>query len=480
MGFDRRTLSWFIFVGIILAGFTAEPTRMGAGETKKKPNIILIMADDLGYGDLGSYGQTKIKTPFLDKLSAQGMRFKTHYSGSPVCAPSRCVLMTGLHSGHAFIRDNKATGKEGQYPIPADTVTIAKVLKGLGYVTGMIGKWGLGMFDTTGDPMKQGFDFFFGYNCQAHAHNHYPTYLYRNDQRFNLEGNTGADTGKTHSHELFEEEALKFVRKNKDQPFFLYLPFTIPHLALQATENSLAEYRGVFEETPYKGKAYRHHATPRAALAAMITRMDRTVGKLMELLEELGIDKNTLVLFTSDNGPAEPGFGGVDSVFFRSASIFRGFKGSAFEGGLRVPMIAKWTGMISAGKTVDMPTAHQDFFPTLAELAGAKIPGKIDGLSLVPTLLGEGKQKTREYLYFEFPGYGGQQAVRLGNWKALRQGMQKGNLELQLFDLEKDPGESTNVAKNHPDVMARIEEILRREHVRSEVFPIKALDGKKK
>src|SRR5262249_7707633 len=297
-----------------------------------------ILADDLGYGDLGCYGQKKIKTPNLDKMAAQGLRFTQHYAGNAVCAPSRCVLMTGKHSGHAYIRNNTEMKPAGQQPIPADTVTIARLLRGAGYVTSLIGKWGLGMHDSSGDPQKQGFDHVFGYYCQRHAHNHYPTFLWRNAQKVPLAGNPGAATGEQHSHDLFEQEALDFIRKNKDKPFFLYLPFTIPHVALQVPQDSLAEYKGKWEDPPYKGgKNYQPHEYPRAAFAAMVTRMDRTVGRILDLLRALDLDDDTIVIFSSDNGPVGDGVGGSHSIFFSSAGVLRGFKGSLFEGGVRVP-----------------------------------------------------------------------------------------------------------------------------------------------
>jgi arylsulfatase len=410
---------------------------LSAGETRK-PNIIYILADDLGYGELGCYGQKKIKTPNLDRLAAHGLRFTQHYAGNAVCAPSRCVLMTGKHSGHAQIRNNSETKPDGQLPIAPDTATIARLLKGIGYVTGMIGKWGLGMHDSTGDPQKQGFDHFFGYYCQRHAHNHYPTFLWRNAEKVPLEGNPGKATGKQHSHDLFEKEALDFIRKNKEKPFFLYLPFTIPHVALQVPEDSLAEYKGKWDDPPYKGgKGYQPHDHPRAAYAAMVTRMDRTIGRILELLHELDLDDDTIVIFSSDNGPTHDGAGGSDSLFFLSAGVLRGFKGSLFEGGVRVPMIVRWPRRIRPGRTTDHISGFQDVLPTLCDIAGAKAPKDIDGISMLPTILNKGEQKKHDFLYWEFPGYGGQQAVRLGDWKAIRQNMHKGNMKLQLFDLAK-------------------------------------------
>jgi arylsulfatase len=445
---------------------------------ERRPNIVFIVADDLGFGDLGCYGQDKIRTPAIDRLATEGMRFKQFYSGSPVCAPSRCVLMTGKHSGHAYIRSNSEVQPEGQRPIPADTVTIASILKRLGYRTGAIGKWGLGPFGSSGDPLKHGFDFFFGYNCQRHAHNFYPTFIYRNDQRVPLEGNTGGATGKQYTHDLMEVEALEFIRKHQKDPFFLYLPFTIPHLALQVPEDSLNEYKGKFEETPYKGKAYQHHDTPRAAYAAMITRLDRTVGRIMDLLKSLSLDENTIVFFTSDNGAGASGTAGLDTLFFGSKGKLRAFKGSVHEGGLRVPMIVRWPGKIPAGKTTDHLGAFQDVLPTLCEAAGAVMPADTDGISFLPVCQGKA-QKAHPYLYFEYFGGGGQQAVRMGEWKAVRTDLlKKGVTKLQLFNLAKDEGETTDVAAQHPDIVARIERIMQEAHAPSELFPIPALDKK--
>jgi arylsulfatase len=449
-----------------------------AGEPRR-PNIIYILADDLGYADLGCYGQKKIKTPNLDKMAAQGLRFTQHYAGNDVCAPSRCVLMTGKHSGHAQIRNNSETKPDGQQPIAADTVTIARLLRAAGYVTGMIGKWGLGMHDSTGDPQKQGFDHFFGYYCQRHAHNHYPTFQWRNAKQVPLEGNPGKATGKQHAHDLFEKEALDFIRKNQDKIFFLYLPFTIPHVALQVPDDSLAEYKGTWDDPPYLGKkGYQPHEHPRAAYAAMITRMDRTIGRILDLLRELGLGDDTIVIFSSDNGPTHDGVGGSDSIFFNSAGVLRGFKGSLFEGGVRVPMIVYWPRRTRPGRTSDHISGFQDVMPTLCEIAGAKTPKDIDGISFLPTLTGKGEQKTHDFLYWEFPGYGGQQAVRMGEWKAIRQNMHKGNTTLQLFNLAKDVGETTDVAAANPAIVERMLAIMREQHTPSQLFPFKAINGK--
>lgn len=460
-----------------------------AKTTARPPNIIFILADDLGYGDLGSYGQKKIRTPNLDRMAAEGMRFTQFYAGSPVCAPSRCVLMTGKHGGHAFIRNNREVQPEGQWPIPASEVTIPELLKSKGYATGGFGKWGLGFIGSEGAPHKQGFDLFYGYNCQREAHNFYPDHLWRNDERIKLEGNDRGLTGKHYSHDLIEAEALKFIRDNKDKPFFLYAPFTIPHLALQVPEDSLAEYVGKWDDPPYDGKrGYLPHPAPRAAYAAMVTRLDRSVGRILALIKELGLDENTIVMFSSDNGGAFgevtkdfeflPGrMGGTDYLFFGSTANFRAFKGSVHEGGIRVPFIARWPGKIKTGAVSDLPAAFYDLAPTFCEIAGGAAPKGADGISILPTLTGKGRQRRHEFLFWDFNGYGGQQAVRMGDWKGVRKNLHQGNTSIELYNLANDIGEKNDVAAKHPDIVKRIEKIMIEQHQPSEIFPIKVLDG---
>jgi arylsulfatase len=444
-----------------------------------KPNIVFILADDLGFRDLGCYGQTKIHTPSIDKLAAEGMRLTRAYCGNAVCAPSRCCLMTGKHPGHAFVRDNRQWKEKvqwsGQIPLPENTPTLPRWLKEHGYVTGAAGKWGLGAPENTGDPQKQGLDHFFGYYCQAHAHNHYPAYVYRDGAKVALDGNDGSVTGKQFTQDLFEAEGLSFIRAHKDQPFFLYLPFTVPHLAIQVPEDSLAEYRGKFEEKPYRGKAYQPHETPRAGYAAMVTRMDRSVGRIMDLLKELGLDEKTLVIFSSDNGPVGD-YAGSDNVFFASRGDLHGWKGSLYEGGIRTPFIARWPGKIKAGTTSDVQTAFWDVLPTLCEVAGGPAPMATDGISILPTLLGQKQTHKHDFLYWEFPSYGGQQAVHLGDWKGVRQNLQKGPSPIELYDLAGDPNETKNVAAGHPDVVERIDALMKREHVPSAIFPLPSVD----
>lgn len=461
-----------------------------ASKERRKPNIIYLLADDLGYGELGCYGQKWIKTPSIDRIAAEGLRFTQHYSGTAVCAPSRCVLMTGKHTGHAYIRNNgNPKGPQfdrlrakygcqfpGQNPIPDSEVTIAEILKAQGYATGACGKWGLGQWGTTGDPNRQGFDLFYGYNCQRHAHSHYPRYLWRNGGKEMLEGNDRTLTGKQYSQDLFIKEACQFIRANKDRPFFLYMPFIIPHLSIQVPEQTLNEYKGRIPEAPYTHRGYLQHPFPRAGYAAMITHMDRGIGQIMKLVTELGLDEDTLVMFSSDNGPTYNRLGGSDSDFFASAGPLRGLKGSLYEGGIRVPMVARWPGRIKPGTVTDHVSAFWDVLPTLCDVAGAPKPKDIDGISFAPTLLGRREQKAHEYLYWEFPAYGGQQVVRLGNWKGVRQGMQKGNMKIELYDLAKDVGEKTDVAAEHPKIVGRIRKIMREARVPSKLFRFKALD----
>ena len=426
-----------------------------------RPNIVYILADDLGWGELGSYGQEKIETPHLDRMAREGMRFLQHYAGAPVCAPSRCVLMTGMHSGHATVRDNMEHKPEGQEPLLEADVTIGDVLQGAGYATGCFGKWGLGFPGSVGDPLHQGFDRFYGYNCQRHAHNFYPRYLWSDDQRVTLEGNERGVTGEQYSHDLIAEAALAFIRASRERPFFCYVPFTIPHLALQVPEETLARYRGRWEDPPYEGQSYQPHPTPRAAYAAMITHMDASVGDILDLLVELELDRDTLVIFTSDNGTTHLKKQ-VDYDFFESTGGLRGLKGSVYEGGLRVPMIARWPGRIAPGTSSDHVSGFQDVLPTLAELAGAETPDDIDGISFLPTLLGRSQdQREHDYLYWDFPGYGGQLALRAGRWKALRRGLRREpDASLELYDLQADVGEQRDVAAEHPELAARLGALL--------------------
>jgi arylsulfatase A-like enzyme len=435
----------FLSIAVILG----VPSWADAG-AKIKPNIIFILADDLGYGDLGCYGQEKIRTPELDRLAARGLRFRQFYAGSTVCAPSRCSLMTGLHTGHCRVRGNGTT------PLRPEDTTIASVLKQAGYTTGLIGKWGLGEAGSTGVPTRQGFDYFFGYLNQVHAHNYYPDFLWRNEEKVAISGNVVKNNvalkKAVYSPDLFTREAMDFISKNKECPWFLYLAYILPHAN---NERGRAEKNGmeVPSDAPYSAEDW---PQPQKNHAAMITYLDREVGRIVQHLKNLGLDEETIIIFTSDNGPHREG--GADPSFFRSAGPLRGFKRSLHEGGIRVPMIVCWPGRIRPDQETDQVGAFWDVLPTLAELAGAKSSKGLDGISLVPTLVGKQQKQQHDFLYWEFHERGFQQGVRAGNWKALRA---LPGAPLKLYDLRTDLGETTNVAASHPEVIARIETYMR-------------------
>jgi len=462
--------------------FSGMSSLAGCGEAGRKPNIILILADDLGYNELGCYGQKKIRTPHIDRLAAEGMRFTQFYSGSPVCAPSRSVLMTGQHTGHTHVRDNKEIGSwesfNGQLPLPEETTTLAGMLKAGGYATAAIGKWGLGYPGSPGDPNNQGFDFFYGYNCQRHAHNYYPEFLWKNDSKVTLEGNSRGLTGKQYAPDLMEEQALDFIRANESAPFFMYFATPIPHLALQAPDDSLNESGALGDDPAYAGnRGYLPHEQPRAAYAAMVTRMDRSVGRMMSLLKELHIDQDTIVLFVSDNGPTY--LGGYDREFFEGAGGLRSHKGYLYEGGIRVPLIARWPEKIKAGEVSSFNGAFQDIMPTLLEIAGAPQARNIDGISFGPELLGKAGQKEHPSLYMEFPSYGGQQMLRSQNWKAVRQNLLKQpDAAIELYDLDSDPGETRDLSDENPKIVAKLWAMMIEARTTSAEFPFPALDDK--
>jgi len=474
---DRRSR----FLSPVAAAFGATLLAGACANETRPPNIVLIMADDLGYAELGCYGQEKIRTPRIDQMAVEGMRFTDHYSGSAVCAPSRCILLTGQHSGHAFIRDNGEMPTEGQRAIPDGTETMAEVLARAGYRTGAFGKWGLGGPDSEGEPNRQGFEQWLGYLCQRHAHNHYPRYLWKNGEKIELEGNDRGLIGEQFSHDLFTEGAIDFLREDDGRPFFLYVPYAVPHLAIQVPDDSLAEYEGQWDDPPYEGgKGYLPHPSPRAGYAAMVTRMDRDVGAILDLLKEMGHGKDTLVIFTSDNGPTYRRLGGSDSDFFASAGEFRGLKGSLHEGGIRVPMIAHWPGRVPAGATSDHVSASWDFLATFADLADLEQSTGGDGLSMAPTLLASGSQPAHPYLYWEFPAYSGQQAIRVGDLKAIRKKQKKPAGKrgaLELYDLAKDPGETTDLATLYPEDAAEMAHLMATARTPSAEFPFPALDG---
>jgi arylsulfatase A-like enzyme len=449
---------WSAAVGLVL--FLTCPARTAEGS--RPPNILFILADDLGYGDLGCYGQKQVRTPHLDRLAAEGMRFTQCYAGSTVCAPSRCCLMTGLHTGHGRVRGNALV------PLGPEDGTVAEVLRRAGYRTGLVGKWGLGEAGSTGVPNRKGLDYFFGYLNQRHAHNYYPDYLWRNEEKVPLEGNVVEDNVATkrarYSPDLFTAEALAFLQRHRRQPFFLYLASTLPHAN---NERGRAEGNGMevpsdapYSDTPWPQVEKNH--------AAMITRLDSDVGRVLKRLKELGLEGNTVVFFSSDNGPHKEG--GADPAFFHSAGPLRGHKRDLYEGGIRVPMIVRWPGKVRAGATSDQVWAFWDFLPTAAELAGAKAPAGLDGISVVPTLLGTSGQKPHPPLYWEFHERGFRQAVRLGDWKAVR--LRPGG-PLELYDLGKDVGEKDDVAARHPEVVADIESYLKTARTESPDWPVR-------
>jgi arylsulfatase len=491
----------------VAAGLMPIACTTQTGDNHQKPNIIYILADDLGYADLGCYGQGKIKTPNMDKLAENGMRFMQNYSGSPVSAPSRCVTFTGLHTGHSYIRGNdemRERGEvwsheamladpylEGQRPLSAGTVTFPLLLQKAGYTTGCVGKWGLGYPGSEGTPNKMGFDFFYGYNCQRQAHTYFPPFLYRNEEREYLPNkllipgtklDEGADpydeksyakyTQVSYSCDLMYDEILKFVESNKDSPFFLAWTTPLPHVALQAPERWVKYYVEEFgDEEPYLGnKGYFPCRYPHATYAAMISYWDEQIGGLIAKLKELGLYENTIIMFTSDNGPTFNG--GTDSPWFDSAKPFKSNQGwgksNLREGGIRVPLIVSWDKKIKAGTQNNHICASWDVMPTVCELAGIE-SAPTDGISFVSALMGK-KQQAHEYLYWEFPESGGQKAVRMGKWKGLILDIKKeGEGDLQLFDLEKDPREQNNIAPEHPDIVGQIRDIMKKAHTKAEV-----------
>lgn len=446
----QRLLVSLVFLSLV-AGLVAAPA------TPSRPNIIFILSDDLAQGDVGVYGQKLIQTPRLDRMAKEGTRYTQAYCGTAVCAPSRTSLMTGLHSGRAPVRGNwEIAGGEGQLPLPADTVTVAELLKGVGYATGVMGKWGMGMFDTTGSPLKQGFDRFFGYNCQRHAHSYFPTYLYRDDKRFDLPGNDGVGVGQTFAQNLIQADVLQWVRAQKDQPFFLFYAITLPHGRHEIDDV------GIYADKPW---------TPQQkAYAAQVTRLDRDVGQLLDLLGELKIDDRTLVMLAGDNGSSFAPESEFGKLFEQANNGLRGYKRGLYEGALRQAAIARWPGVVPAGRVADGPWAFWDFLPTAAELAGAKVPAgfKPDGLSLVSYLKG-GDAPRRDYFYWELHEQRPIQAVRFGQWKAVRNGHDR---PIELFDLSVDAGESNNLATSKPELVARAEALMKTAHVPDPNWPL--------
>lgn len=426
-----------------------------SGYAVEKPNIIFVMADDLGYNDLGCYGQKHIQTPHLDQMAREGMKFTDFYSGAPVCAPARSVLMTGQHTGHTTIRGNFGKGGvvglgggKGRVPLKESDIAISQVLQKAGYITGMTGKWGIGEPGTTGEVKRKGWDEFFGYVNQRRAHTYYPTYIWKNDQKFILEGNHNGQK-QQYTHDMFAEFALDFIERHQDKPFFLYLPYLIPH----------SDY-----EIP-SVEPYQHQTTwsqDEKVHAAMITRLDQDMGEMFALLKKLNIDEKTLVFFTSDNGAAKRWDGRFDS-----SGVLRGKKRDVYEGGIRVPMLVRWPGKISQQSVSSTPAWFPDIYPTLANLAGSRDSHQVDGLDIMPTLLGKNQNLEQRQLYWEFYEKGFKQAMRKGPWKAIRYA----GKPIEIYNLEKDLAEQHNVAAQHPEVVEVFERAFSRSRVPSEHWP---------
>lgn len=470
---------------------------------QKQPNVIYIYLDDMGYGELGAYGQQKIKTPNLDKMAAEGMRFTRHYAAAPVCAPSRASLMTGRHTGHSYIRGNYELGgfedstEGGQMPLPENTFTIAKLMQQAGYTTGAIGKWGLGMHDNTGNPNEQGFDYFYGFYCQKQAHNFYPTHLWENGKWDSLRNpfiyvhqklpiGTESDTafekfiGTDYAITKMAEKTQAYIKKNKDKPFFLYLPYTGPHVSLQAPKREVAKYIGQFLEQPYIGDkgGYAPNKYPLSTYAAMITYIDTQIGEIFTLLKDLHLDENTIVFFSSDNGPTFDA-GGVQTNYFNSTAGLRGRKMDLYEGGIRVPFIARWPSKIKAGTVSDLPSVQYDMMATLAQITQQKTP-KSDGISLLPTLLSKPQaQDNRPFLYFEFPEKTGQVAIIIGDWKGVKSNIKKNKKAAwELYNLKEDPREKVNVAASHAALIQQMDTILLASHQHPHIAEWDFIDGK--
>jgi len=489
-----RLIGTLLFLSII-------PTISLAQKLNAKPNIIYIYADDLGYGELGSYGQTKIKTPHLDQMAKEGMRFTQHYSGAPVCAPSRSILMTGKHAGHSYIRGNYELGgfadslEGGQMPLYEGAYTIARMLKERGYSTAMAGKWGMGVTGTTGSPLNHGFDYYYGYLDQKQAHNFYPTHLWENDRWdslnnhvFSVHGKidpktaTDADfekfRGKDYAPDKITQKALGFLEKNKEKPLFLYLAYPLPHLALQAPEEYVKKYIGQFDEKPYFGEnGYAPNKYPLSTYAAMITFLDDQVGIIMDKIKKLGLDENTIIMFSSDNGATFSA--GVDTKFFNSVSGLRGLKMDLYEGGIRVPFIARWPNKIKSNTVSDHVSGQFDILATLAEISGKKISNS-DGISLLPELTGRKQEQQKHgFLYFEYPENGGQLAVRIGDWKGVKRNVRKDpNGNWELFDLSKDRNEKTDISASNPGIIEQMNAIVKREHVHPHILDWEFIDPK--
>ena len=500
---SKRSTRFFIHQVVpTIAFMLCTALALAQTQTGKLPNIIYIYADDLGYGEPGCYGQQKIKTPNLDRMAKEGIRFTRHYAGAPVCAPSRAMLMTGKHAGHAYIRGNYELGgfsdeeEGGQMPLPEGIFTLPKMLKKAGYITGMAGKWGLGVTGTSGDPLLHGFDYYYGVLDQKQAHNFYPTHLWENSKWDSLSNpvisvHRPVDSAKAiqkdfdyfkgneYSIDKMTEKALGFIDRNKSKPFFLYLPLTLPHVSLQVPDPAVQQYIGQFNEKPYFGqKGYASHQHPLSAYAAMVSYLDKQVGMLLDKIRTLGLDSNTIIMFSSDNGPSVEG--GADPVFFNSSGGLRGTKRDVYEGGIRVPFIVRWQGMIQPNTVSGHISTQYDLLATLAELTHTRLDTKTDGISFLPALLGDSSaQEKHEYLYFEFPEKGGQVGIRFGNWKGVRTNVKKdAKAAWQLFDLSKDITETHDIAGKHPAIIKRMQAIQKEAHQHSHIRDWEFIDPK--
>lgn len=472
--------TYLFFIPFITIGFlTFAKAKNDTLRRNSRPNIIYILADDMGYGDLSSYGQRRFETPNIDRLAKEGIQFFQHYAGTSVCAPSRSVLMTGQHTGYTPIRGNSTGNKKPAF-LPDSTITVAELMKQAGYTTGAFGKWGLGPTGSEGDPNKQGFDEFYGYISQGLAHSYYPDFLMHNQQRIELNENQ-PDKKLKYSPELIQNKVLEFIDNNHQKPFFIYYPTTIPHAELTAPEEYMAKFRGkllpeksfngvAYGAPNYKRGGYESQPEGHAAFAAMITLLDNQVGEILDKLKAYGLDGNTLVIFTSDNGPHMEA--GADPEYFDSNGPFRGYKRDLYEGGIREPMLARWPDKIKPGTKTDHLSAFWDVMPTLAEIVNVKPPNDIQGISFLPTLLGKQKQKEHEYLYWEFHELGGRQAVRKDNWKYIvYNAMNKDKKNIALFNIQKDPGELENVAEQNTQIVKELQEVMDRSRVPSPQFP---------
>ncbi|MDR2921652.1 MAG: arylsulfatase [Tannerella sp.] len=465
-----RTADFIYLSGILLPVFVGCKEKKTSPEESTPLNVIYILADDLGYGDIGCYGQSIIKTPHLDRMATEGMLFTQHYAGCTVSAPSRASLMTGFHTGHTQIRGNKEVNPEGQTPMKGDTYTLAKLFKSKNYATGIFGKWGLGYPGSESEPNAMGFDEFYGYNCQREAHSYYPGHLWHNREKVEFPENV--DPGRqTYSHDLIHQQALQFIRNQKDAPFFAMLTYTLPHAELNLPHDSIYRmYENQFEEAPYdQSGSYFRSDKPRASFAAMVSQLDMYVGEIMDELRRQGLDKNTIIFFTSDNGPHQEG--GADPAFFNSGGPLKGVKRDLYEGGIRVPLLVWSPGHVKAAVVSDHVSAFWDMMPTFAGMIGAELSQPTDGISFLPTLFGEGNQQTHDFLYWEFHEQGGRQAIRKDNWKLIRQGISaEGGTWLELYDLNTDKHEDTNLAEAEPGKVKELAGIMDNARTESELF----------